>query len=115
MRNRTRGSLEQCNLSCPPPRQSSENSPSCTIELGQLLRRDRIRVLSSVQSPQKRTPLHGSATNVERPRSQGAELVVIESNFVGDETIETRGEAFGVVLEKRGGAFFGEWEWERDL
>ena len=96
-----RGSLEQSNLGFSSPSQAGQylQGASSLIPLWQLLGRDGIGALSPVQPLHQLRALGVSAANIERPRNQGAKLIVIQLHAVIDHASDTFRESLDVLLQ----------------
>lgn len=107
MSNDTRGCLEQLDFRIPTIDQPLQNLPTSKHPLGQLLRRNSVRILSIIQPRNQRRTTSSTTTFVKRPTNQGTVLVVIQPNGVDDVSRDTVLEGAEVVVEKGGGFGLG--------
>jgi hypothetical protein len=116
VRNPIRSRLKELHLGIPPPDQTRQNLSIAPINpLRQLLRNNRIRILSLVQLSYQRRALHIPAPIVKGPAHQGTVLIRVEHDGVGDVIRDTLCRDGEVGLKKLGAVGFAERDVIRNL
>jgi hypothetical protein len=97
------GGLKQRHLGGSAPGQAGQHPPARAVELGQLLGGDGVGVLGVVETAHQRGVGHAAAADVEGPRDEGAVLVGVEADRVGEFVCEAFFVGLGGRGERRGG------------